>query len=311
MSILEKLPSIIRKHQLGSEIKTYQIIQELWSGYGVLARVQTDSHQFVIKQISFPDNVSHPKGHDSLFAHERKVKSYQVEMSFYANYQEHRGISHTPELVAISNETDNYLILEDLQSLGFKPKREISVSEIELCIKWLAGFHYTYLAARPKNLWNTGTYWHLETRPQEFQIMRDGPLKEYAELVDQKLSSANYQTILHGDAKLANFLFSEDRVSAVDFQYCGGGVGVKDLAYFLSSVFNEEELFGSEKEILDLYFHELFCLGAREELIESWRGLYPYAWFDFYRFLAGWSPDHYKINKYIKTQMNKVLDEIN
>ena len=140
--------------------------------------------------------------------------------------------------------------------------------------------------------------------------MGEGPLKDYAHLVDQKLSSAKFQTILHGDAKLANFLFSQNRVSAVDFQYTGAGIGIKDLAYFCSSIFNETELFKTETQILDKYFSELKRLGANEELISTWRELYPYAWFDFYRFLAGWSPEHYKINKYIKFQMNKVIDDI-
>ena len=41
---------------------------------------------------------------------------------------------------------------------------------------------------------------------------------------------------MHGDAKLANFLFTSDhsQVAGVDFQYVGGGCGMKDVAYLLS-----------------------------------------------------------------------------
>ncbi|MAZ49392.1 MAG: choline kinase [Halobacteriovoraceae bacterium] len=310
MNLKELLPRIIKKHNLGNYLENYHIIQELWSGYGTLARVKTDTQQFIIKYICFPETVDHPKGHNSLFGHNRKVKSYEVEANFYESYTKHRSLAYTPKFIAQVRDETNYLILEDLQYLGFKPKSEITSDEIKLCIEWLAHFHFIYLDQSPSDLWETGTYWHLETRPKEFEIMPEGPLKKYAHIVDQKLNSSKFQTLLHGDAKLANFLFSEDKVSAVDFQYCGKGVGVKDLAYFCSSVFNEAELFKTETEILNYYFSELERLGANETHINSWRTLYPYAWFDFYRFLAGWSPGHCKINEYIKVQMNKVIDEI-
>ena len=62
------------------------------------------------------------------------------------------------------------------------------------------------------DLWETGTYWHLETRPDELVKLQDKKLKEFAPLIDSKLSSAKYQTLVHGDAKLANFCFSDDLV---------------------------------------------------------------------------------------------------
>lgn len=311
MNLSEQFELILNRHDLGGKLEGFEIIQDLWSGYGVLVRINSDTGAFVIKQIKFPESVSHPKGHHSAFAHERKKHSYQVEMNFYANYQMHRDLAYTPRYVAHQNSlNDNYLILEDLKTQGYLSLSSINKDQIISCLKWLAGFHIQYLNHDPTNLWTTGCYWHLETRPQEFETMQDGPLKKYAELVNKKLNDAKFQTILHGDAKLANFLFKTDRVSAVDFQYCGRGSGVKDLAYFLSSIYSDEELFNHESEVLDVYFNELRKLGASHELVSEWKSLYPYAWFDFYRFLAGWAPDHYKINDYIKSQMNRVLHEI-
>lgn len=305
------LTKIIQTHKLGTTILSHITIQDLWSGYGKLLRVKTDEAQFIIKLIETPAKIEHPKGWSSEFAHKRKLKSYQVEMDFYAHYSSHKALAYTPNYIAHYYSDDlQYLVLEDLSALSFESKKEISESEINKCIKWLANFHYTYLRVAPKNLWEVGTYWHLDTRPSEFEAMEDGDLKKYAEVVDKKLNSCPYQTLVHGDAKLANFMFSDDRVASLDFQYTGGGVGVKDLAYFLSSIYNQEELFQNETWALETYFSKLSELGASDELISSWKKLYPYAWFDFYRFLAGWSPKHYKINEYIKVQKEHVLKDL-
>ena len=129
MNFERELPSIIDQLNLGSKVINCQIIQELWSGYGVLARVKTDTRDFVIKQISYPTHVQHPKGHDSEFAHKRKEKSYKVEMNFYAHYTQHRNLAHTPKYIAHEVGANHFLILEDLQSLGFQPKKTITESE--------------------------------------------------------------------------------------------------------------------------------------------------------------------------------------
>lgn len=305
------LQEISNQQKLGQNILDAILIQELWSGYGGLYRIRTESIQYIIKLIEFPKKNAHPKGWDNDFAHKRKVNSYEVEMEFYANYNQHRDFAYSPKYLAHGkHENVQYLILEDLSLLGYKPKKVISSKEIENCIHWLAHFHMTYLEHPAKALWKTGTYWHLETRPKEYSVIQNTDLKTQAYHVDKVLNECPYQSLVHGDAKLANFLFSDKRVSAVDFQYCGGGIGVKDLAYFLSSIYDEDELFKNEDKVLDLYFLKLEKLGASSELIQAWRDLYPYAWFDFYRFLAGWSPEHYKINQYIKAQMTKVMDAI-
>ena len=59
----------------------------------------------------------------------------------------------------------------------------------------------------PDGLWEQGTYWHLKTRPQELEALTDKRLKNAAELIDHTLRSCSYKTLVHGDAKLANFCF--------------------------------------------------------------------------------------------------------
>ena len=111
----------------------------------------------------------------------------------------------------------------------------------------------------PSGLWTTGTYWHLETRPDELDVLDDAQLKAAAEKIDRQLSEARFQTFVHGDAKLANFCFAETGagVAAVDFQYVGGGCGMKDVAYFISSCLDESSCEAGETELLDCYFGAL------------------------------------------------------
>ncbi|MFK7927270.1 MAG: phosphotransferase, partial [Myxococcota bacterium] len=164
----------------------------------------------------------------------------------------------------------------------------------------------TFLMRDPAGLWPRGTYWHLHTRPDELQQMADGPLKRAAGRLDEALSQSAWKTVVHGDAKLANFCFAVDggSVAAVDFQYAGGGVGVQDVAYFLGSCLGEAGLRASASGLLEAYFLSFRdALAARDpggagvlahQVEREWRALWPVAWADFERFLAGWAPSHVK-----------------
>jgi thiamine kinase-like enzyme len=307
----KKLQDILLREAHASKIVKVELIQELWSGYGQLNRVYFDQTNLIIKLIKFPNIQDHPKGWNSDLSHLRKVKSYEVEMNFYKFYNEAIPNSYIPKLLDTGIvESNNYLVLEDLQTLNFSPKDKISWREVKLCLKWLANFHAKYLNIEPKHLWKIGTYWHLETRPEELEALKDIELKSAAPLIDQKLNLAKYKTIVHGDAKLANFLFNKDAVSAVDFQYVGGGVGIKDVAYFLSSIYDVDQLYQYETECLDYYFNELIAITQNKEIEIEWRELYSYAWSDFYRFLKGWAPGHYKINSYSEYMKERVLKSL-
>ena len=120
-------------------------------------------------------------------------------------------------------------------------------------------------------------------------------------------------------AKLANFCYAKDgsAVSAVDFQYVGGGCGMKDVAYFVGSCLYEEDCKRYESKILDCYFSHLkeafnkqsldICY---EDVETEWRNLYAFAWADFHRFLKGWSPGHWKINSYSEQVSLKVAKSL-
>jgi len=204
--------------------------------------------------------------------------------------------------------------MEDLDASGYSTRHvTLTPDQAKPCLSWLANFHAQFLTVSPDGLWPVGTYWHLDTRPDELAAMQDGPLKHKAKKLDLLLSEAKYQTIVHGDAKVANFCFTPDstNVAAVDFQYVGGGCGMKDVAYFFGSCFDEDQCEQHIPQLLDYYFQELGntvnnSIDATELELE-WRRLFAPAWTDFHRFLAGWMPQHAKIHSYTEKLAHDTL----
>jgi Ser/Thr protein kinase RdoA (MazF antagonist) len=119
-------------------------------------------------------------------------------------------------------------------------------------------FHAKHLGCEETNLWERGTYWHFGTRPDEWEAMPDSDLKQKASAIDEALKHAPVPTLIHGDAKLANFCFSEDntQVAAVDFQYVGHGCAMKDVMLFISSRVPVDQAKDFEELLLDYYFSQ-------------------------------------------------------
>lgn len=288
-------------------------IQNLWSGYGKIIRyglVGSTVKSVVVKHVRLPKANSHPRGWNTDISHQRKLKSYEVETAWYASFSKMcDDTCRIPQCMALESHGDEVLmVLEDLDAAGFPARKSsVSITEMKACLAWLANFHATFMGVKPEKLWPTGTYWHLATRPDELKVLTDQALKQAAVKIDTVLKKATYQTLVHGDAKLANFCFSNDgkNVAAVDFQYVGGGCGMKDLAYFIGSCLYEEDCERYENELLDYYFSELKqALSTKHKQVDvlalekEWRSLFSVAWTDFHRFLKGWSPGHWKINSY-------------
>jgi hypothetical protein len=297
--------SIILQKTNASSLIEKEIIQELWSGYGKIMRIGLKDammQNVIVKHVQLPLHKNHPRGWNTDIGHERKVKSYKVETTWYKSYSE-KSKARLPKCLGIATYNDEVLIImEDLDEAGYLlRKHSVSWEEIVACLEWLAKFHATYLGEKPEGLWAVGTYWHLQTRPQELAVLKDQSLKEAAPRINDALNNCKYKTFVHGDAKLANFCFSKDgQVAGVDFQYVGGGCGMKDVAYFIGSCLNEKECERLEEQILDVYFKFLQneLVERNDALEKEWRSLYRVAWADFHRFLKGWSPGHWKINSY-------------
>ena len=301
-----------------SGCKEIEIIQSLWSGYGTISRYQLSDSTFetvVVKNISLSQSGDHPRGWNTNNSHNRKVKSYEVETNWYEQWSAKTDLKcKVPAFIgAYSEGKDQWIILEDLDANFPRRKQDLKLSEVKACLKWLANFHATFLGENPVGLWQVGTYWHLETRPDEFKKIQHSELKAKAHIINDILNQCTYQTIVHGDAKLANFCFSEDgtNIAAVDFQYVGGGCGMKDVAYFIGSCLSNDACERFETELLDFYFTELqqSIQSAIDfnQLEEEWRRMYPIAVADFTRFLLGWMPTHQKVNDYSLRKTKEVL----
>ena len=313
----EYFKSIILNSSGATSLKEKETIQTLWSGYGKIKRIKLEGSQLetvVVKNVQLPKKGNHPRGWNTEIGHLRKLKSYDVESNWYKNYSE-KSLARLPKCIAVEHTDEEVLmVLEDLDAAGFSVRKQsVKWLEIENCLKWLANFHASFLGCKPEHLWEIGCYWHLDTRPQELEALNDLALKEASGLIDQKLNNCNYKTFVHGDAKLANFCFSNNgKVAGVDFQYVGGGCGLKDVAYFIGSCLNEEDCERLESKILDTYFAFLhIALGEKNEVLENeWRSLYHLAWADFHRFLKGWSPGHWKINSYSERVTKSVIQNL-
>ncbi len=321
------LEAVVLQAAGAREVTDTEVVQSLWSGYGQIVRCHVQGGprpSVIVKRVQWPDDHDHRYGWNTDRSHQRKLQSYRVETAWYDRYAPLcPDACRVPKNLALEARSDGVvMVLEDLDTSGFAGRRQgagpdvAGDTEIDACLSWLANFHATFMGERPDGLWATGTYWHLATRPDELEALEDSGLQTAAATIDARLADSPFQTFVHGDAKLANFCFDADggQAAAVDFQYVGGGCGMKDVAYFISSCLDEDESERLAPGLLDRYF-DLLGTALRgsgteldvDALEEDWRVLYPVAWTDFYRFLQGWSPGHWKLHRYSERLAREVL----
>ncbi len=270
-------------------------IQSLWGGYGELVRVDVVDGPVASAVVKWARPPSMRATDASTL---RKLRSYEVEVAFYRDLAPRcDDTCRVPALLAARGGREQgewYFVLEDLDAAGFDRRAdEASDAQLDAVLGWLARFHARFMGERPAGVWETGTYWHLETRRDELANIADRKLRDAAPQLAAQLAGARFQTLLHGDAKDANFCFSRDgaRVAAVDFQYTGPGAGIIDVAYFLYGRSDEPDD-GIDSARVDRYFEHLRRnLGSSadtDDVEREWRELYSVARADFRRFLAGW-----------------------
>ncbi|MBQ4875857.1 phosphotransferase [Pseudoalteromonas luteoviolacea] len=292
-----------------------QTPQTLWNGCGTLEKCQIGTRKYAIKISQVPDDLQHVNIQQTSFSLQRKIKSYVKEQHFYRHYALClRDLCLLPQAIELHEINGKFItLLEDFEPLGFQNKSSVSTVHIKRVLDWLATFHANWLTEDTDNdefeTFGYGNYWHLDTRPDEYQKMPNSALKESAHKIDKTLKRIRYHTLIHGDAKLANFAFDDNRVIGYDFQHVGLGNGLSDVMLLFTTVLNNAQLETECNDLLAYYFSRLqqalvhkcsaisFC-----DLQQQWQESWCFIWADFHRFLQGWRPEHPKINDYMKKQ---------
>lgn len=214
--------------------------------------------------------------------------------------------------------------MEDLSTEYPRSTSAYSFDQAMVAMKWLAGFHAAFwgldipeLATtveaplkvenpdETKGVWRQGGYWYLDTRREELESMVDSQEYEWlspavAETVQDLLRREDVpgRTLIHGDMKAANIVFSETwkECAMYDFQYVGKGLGVQDIVKLLGTSVGRQIMRddGLVERLLTGYHEELARRleamgkdlgGYTREVMEKQLEV---AMVDWYRFQAGW-----------------------
>jgi len=301
---------VARVAPAGSQLVGEKRMRSLWAGYGSVSQLvlevapgarggwPRERLALIIKRVEAPN--------DEGVGHERKLRSYLNEGCFYRELAPQllaEGISvPEPLLVEANGRGQLTLVMRDQRDEFPSSAGALSLAQAKAALSWLAAFHAHFWGQPPPaGLWEQGTFWHLDTRREEFTQMDWRALADAAEQIDAYLkgeagdSVRDHMTVVHGDFKEANLLFSADgsRCAAHDFQYCGGGLGAKDIAYLFCSGLGSGLLPAREGELLAHYHGELTARLGPRGLGEGYtpavmaRHL-DYALADFVRFMDGW-----------------------
>lgn len=110
-----------------------------------------------------------------------------------------------------------------------------------------------------------------------------------------------------------NLLFAADgkRCAAHDFQYCGRGLGAKDIAYLFCSGLSSRLLPAREEELLQHYHNELMArlqLGGKGEgyTLDVLKEHFGLALVDFVRFMDGWG--YWGNNRWATRKVEETLE---
>jgi hypothetical protein len=281
-------------------------IASLWAGMGWIVclkcqKTNGDTKTVIVKHIQ----CSNPKS----FGDRRKAASYQVEVSFYASEYckdlAKLGICCQGLYAEDAGNGDITILMDPLpnQSLHY-----MAGDVARAAVRSVARLHCYFWgndradSAVQNGLAEQGTYWYLDTRPDEYDSMSNsglsGKLKKAALQIDRALKGHKYQTICHGDLKACNMSLSSNPlyVTFVDFQYIGKACPAKDLAYLFCCGLDVDDDFVERQEIelLQLYIDELYAndvgRGNKAPLptLQGLKIALDLAYCDLYRWMLGW-----------------------
>ena len=131
-------------------------------------------------------------------------------------------------------------------------------------------------------------------------------MKLAARAIDERLKRDEMQCCIHGDAKDANMIFSEEdgEVSMYDFQYCGRAPPSVDLAYFLCVAVGD-----TDPEYVRYYHEQLVNKldeSTKPPTLKELKDSVALALCDFQRFMSGWG----QWGSDISASVKEVLDRL-
>jgi len=184
------------------------------------------------------------------------------------------------------------LLLKDFsETEGWRQVVQLNLDEMKATLRALAKFHAFFWNGLPRNqklissLWPVGSY--LDQAKQPLIKVEDvsatfrrvvsefvgtetltGDLKDYgailakhAERLDREVHGGDKQTVIHGDAKSANFFYRRNssgdiEVGVIDFQWTGLGLCATDLAYAIWAC-PQADVLDKEEELVETYYQYL------------------------------------------------------
>jgi Phosphotransferase enzyme family len=291
----------------------------LWAGMGNIYRVSWKSEnatrtlmvKYVHPRLASPNKLS--------IGDQRKLDSYLVEASFYEHYATKllatNGVSLPPPPYHVERHLQDKAHPTIIIAMGELKTSSRSNQDTthESVMKWLAQFHAATWNSTLDQLQPIGSYWHLETRPDEWDAMPrhgwQGRLKKAAKAIDQRLKRDALHCCVHGDTKDENLLYDNSgAVAFCDFQYSGRGPPTRDLAYYFCTAHVEQE--EEREELIQLYFDQLLQhLGQRHQDLPTRQQLddsLELAFCDFCRFMAGWGFWGYDLSGQVQATLDKL-----
>lgn len=277
----------------------------LWGGMGYVYQIEVGSCtlEIIVKQVS-------PTGNDKKklsLGDRRKADSYECEANFYQHLAPlllRKGLEiPIPLHVERGDNGEMTICMTKLHGGESSCNNLEGDEETKAVLRWLATLHAATWgpmadkAVDEFGLQPQGTYWYLETRPDEHASIRskgwEGRLKRAAKAIDERLKRDPMQCCVHGDAKRANMLFrysTQDPlvVEMYDFQYCGKAPPTKDLAYFLCVAADDDN---ASSYYLEYYHGQLLGRLAKSlnyPTLEELQDSLDLANCDWARFMAGW-----------------------
>lgn len=272
-------------------------IARLWGGMGsVMEMAIQGGPTFVVKRIRMPKDA---RGIGDV----RKRDSYEVEARFYSKGFAERLVAAGCTLPHPLHVQQDAGVLSICMARVEGRSGSMDESQTAAALAWLAKLHAAFWGERADaavrdGLQPQGGYWYLDTRPDEHESMPtrgwEGRLRLAARAIDARLKAEPMQTVIHGDAKDANMLFSaapdgSPTVTMYDFQYIGKAPPTKDLAYALTCASNVP---GAEEKMLRHYHAELSAAlasqGDSPPTLDALRAPLALSYADLGRWMSGW-----------------------